>query len=71
MESRQRTTVINLLDDRAVTYDLPPDCAVVTAFEEHERGAFDASSCLIPYNHPLFKEYRLGYACGDWVTYKR
>ena len=70
MDGRLRTVVINLLDDRTITYDLPPDWAVVTAFKEHERGTFDELSCLVPSDHPLFKEYSRGYACGDWITYK-
>jgi hypothetical protein len=69
MDGQQRTTVVNLLDDRTITYDLPPDWAVVTAFKEHEGGAFDAS-CQTPSDYPLFKEYSRGYACGDWVAYK-
>lgn len=69
MDGRQRTTVVNLLDDRTITYDLPPDWAVVAAFKEHESGAFDVS-CLTPGDCPLFKEYSRGYACGDWVAYK-
>ena len=70
MDGRQRTVVINLLDDRTKTYDLPPDRAVVTAFEEHDRNVFDVLSYPIPSDHPLFKEYSRGYACGDWVAYK-
>jgi hypothetical protein len=70
MESQTKTIVINLLDDRTITYDLSPDWAVVAAFEEHEMGVFDASSYLIPSDHPLFQEYSRGYACGDWAAYK-
>jgi hypothetical protein len=70
MDGRQRTVVINLLDDRTITYDLPPDRAVVTAFEEHDREDLDPLNYLIPSDHPLFKEYSRGYACGDWVAYK-
>ena len=70
MDGRQQTVVVNLLDDRILTYDLPPDRAVVTAFEEHDRGALKALSCIIPKDHPFFKEYSRGYACGDWIAYK-
>jgi hypothetical protein len=70
MDNRARTTVMNLLDDRTATYDLPPDRAVVAAFEEHEKGALELWKYSIPSDHPLFKEYRLGFACGDWVAYK-
>ncbi len=70
MNDRQNTAVTNLLDDRTVIYNLPPDQAVVAAFEEHDRDAFDALSRLIPEEHPFFKEYSRGYACGDWIAYK-
>lgn len=70
MDRSHRTVVMNLLDDRTMTYDLPPDWAVVIAFQEHEKDALDSSSYLIPSDHPLFKEYIRGYACGDWVAYK-
>jgi hypothetical protein len=70
MDGRQQTVVINLLDDRTITYDSPPDWAVVKAFEENEKGVFDVLNCLNPSDHPHFKAYRRGYACGDWVAYK-
>lgn len=56
MDSRLCCTVINLLDDRTASYHLPPDLAVVAAFEEHESGFGYEMAYLNPRNHPCFKE---------------
>jgi hypothetical protein len=70
MDSRTKTVVINLMDGRTAIYDLPPDRAVVAAFEEHDSLHFDQWTYASPGAIPSFKEYRRGYACGDWVAYK-
>ena len=66
-----KTTVFNLMDDRRKAYDLTPDEAVVAAFEEFEKGNTALELHLLPQKHPFFKEYRCGFACGDWIAYKR
>lgn len=70
MATQTETTVINLMDGRTTVYDLPPDRAVVAAFEEHDNRNLNAGAYAPPDAHPCFKEYRRGYACGDWIAYK-
>lgn len=71
MKMRRKTTVVNLMDDRAKAYALSPDEAVIAAYEQFENGNYNFSSYLPPGSHPRFKEYRKGYACGDWIAWKK
>jgi hypothetical protein len=71
MAKSVRTMVMNLLDDRKEIYDLPPDRAVVAAYEQNERGNFESWDYLLPNAHLHFKEYTNGFACGDWVARKQ
>lgn len=70
MNQKKETIVINLFDDRVLTYDLPPDKAVVAAYEEFAGSTPDGWSYGNPAEHPFFKEYGRGFACGDWVAFK-
>ena len=70
MESQTKTVVINLMDSRTTICDLPPDRAVVAAFEKNDNLNPDERTYARPEAHASFKEYRRGYACGDWVAYK-
>lgn len=47
-----KTVVMNLLDDRTSLYDMPPDNAVVAAYEQFERNNFAVASYPDPHNHP-------------------
>ena len=65
----ETTTVVNILDNRTITYHLPPEKAVVAAFEEFEHG----NNCILhldPEKHPQFRSYRRGFSCGDWIALK-
>lgn len=66
----KETMVINLFDDRILTYELPPDKAVVAAYEESAGSSSLDWNDGNPAEHPFFKEYRRGFACGDWVAFK-
>lgn len=72
MESGERagTIVLNLMDGRERFFALAPEKAVVAAFEESDAGGKSAHRSLHPRLHPEFKEYTLGYSCGDWIAYK-
>ena len=72
MESRNKvlTVVLNLMDGREDCLELPPDKAVVAAHELFDRCVCCLGEAIDPSEHPLFKEYRLGYACADWIAYK-
>ena len=72
MESHKRvgTVVLNLMDGREKFFALPPDEAVVAAFEVFDAGRNLLDGFLNPPMHPRFKEYHLGYYCGDWIAYK-
>lgn len=67
----EETIVTNLMNNRQKAYDLPPEEAVVAAFEEFERGNTAPELHLFPQKHPFFEEHRHGFACGDWIAYKR
>ncbi|GLI34668.1 hypothetical protein [Desulforhabdus amnigena] len=71
MERKETTTVVNIFDDRVRVYELPPEKAVVAAYEEVEEENYDYWSYPNPEDHPQFQEYELGFACGDWVAWKR
>jgi len=70
MENRTKTVVINLMDGRTSIYDLPPDRAVMAAFEEQDNLDLDSQTFPSPDTLSNLKEYRRGFACGDWVAYK-
>ena len=72
MESCKRigTFVLNLADGREKFFALPPEKAVVAAFEVFDTGGYLLDGFLNPPTHPNFKEYHLGYSCGDWIAYK-
>ena len=70
IEKKSMTAVINLMDDRKKVYRLAPEEAVVAAYEEFEHGVSVGAEHIDPHRHPEFKEYRRGFACGDWVTLK-
>jgi hypothetical protein len=64
------TVVLNLMDGRERFFALPPDKAVVAAFEACETGGHVSEGIFNSPTHPNFIEYRLGYSCGDWIAYK-
>ena len=68
MEGIDYTVVVNLFDDRQWLYGLPPDEAVVAAYEQFDKGNFAVENYPRPQDHPHFKEYRRGFACGDWIA---
>lgn len=72
MESGERvgTVVLNLMDGRERFFALAPERAVVAAFEEFDAGGKFVDGALNPRLHPKFREYLLGYSCGDWIAYK-
>lgn len=70
MDQKNETIVINLFDDRVLTYDLPPDKAVVAAYEQSQGNSLTGQEYWSPEKHPYFKEYCRGFACGDWVALK-
>lgn len=69
MEMESKTIVMNISDDRIVRYSLPPDRAVVAAYEQYEKGNWEADAYPDPYEHPAFGIHRRGVACGDWIAY--
>ncbi|NLI81289.1 MAG: hypothetical protein GX443_06320 [Deltaproteobacteria bacterium] len=69
MEMELRTAVFNIGDDRIVHYPLPPDRAVVAAYEQYEKGNWEADQYPDPSEHPAFGVYKRGVACGDWIAY--
>ena len=71
MESGKKvgTVVLNLMDGRERVFALPPEKAVVAAFEQFDTGGYVSGGFSNHLTHPL-KEYRLGYSCGDWIAYK-
>lgn len=64
------TTVVNIVDNRAINYHLPPQQAVVAAFEEFEHGNMSFIIHLDPEKHPEFRTYRQSFACGNWIALK-
>ena len=72
MESCKRigTFVLNLADGREKFFALPPEKAVVAAFEVFDTGGYLLDGFLNPPAHPNFEEHHLGYSCGDWIAYK-
>lgn len=70
METKNSTSVENIMDDRTVDYDLPPKRAVVAAFEQFEKDNFDFHAYPEPEHHPHFREYPKGYSCGNWIARK-
>ena len=70
MQSEVQTEVLNLMDGRIAVFSLSADMAVVAAYEQFEKGNFDAASYLHPTEHPHFREHRLGYSCEDWIAYR-
>ncbi len=64
------TVVLNLMDGREHTFRLPPQRAVVAAHELFDLGICNIAESQDPTKNPEFKEYTLGYACGDWIAYK-
>jgi len=71
MDTNERTRVVNLLDDRTGDYDLPPDKAVVAAYEQSKKANYDLHTYPEPESHPHFREYSKGYSCGDWIARKK
>lgn len=69
MAKPPRTIVYNILDDRSKVYDLPPDMAVVAAFQECEFEDGGIADRLFS-DYPQCKEYHRGFACGDWIAFK-
>lgn len=69
-KEKVETVVLNLMDGREHSFPLPPDRAVVVAHELFDLGICNISESRDPAQHPQFKEYTLGYACGDWIAYK-
>lgn len=67
----EQTIVTNLMDGREKSYGLAPEEAVVAAFEEFEGSGEALVQAMPPRSHPRFKEGRRGFACGDWVAFKR
>ncbi len=64
------TVVLNLMDGRESIFELPPDEAVLAAFQAFDEMEYAAPNRLNPSTHPDLKEYRLGYSCGDWIAYR-
>jgi hypothetical protein len=64
------TIVLNIMDGRERFFALPPDKAVIAAFEIFDTGEDVSDGLLNPPTHPNFNEHRLGYSCGDWIAYK-
>jgi hypothetical protein len=71
MKMETHTRVVNLMNDLVVEYHLPLELAVITAFEQLEKKNYDRDSYPTPEDHPQFREYRRGFSCGDWVTWKQ
>ena len=69
MTREEKTTVMNVADDRIVHYSLPPEEAVIAAYEQFERGNWELDDHPSPEKHPAFKVHRRGVACGDWIAY--
>ncbi|NTW35144.1 MAG: hypothetical protein HGB17_03275 [Syntrophobacteraceae bacterium] len=69
MGKTNETLVMNLGDDRIIQYDLPPEKAVVAAYEQFEKGNLDVQNHPDPEEHPAFKVYKLGVNCGDWIAF--
>lgn len=69
-EDMVRTVVLNLADGRETSFILPPNQAVVAAFEMFEAGGREITGATDPVQHPHFREHRLGYSCGDWIAYR-
>lgn len=69
-EEKIKTVVLNLMDGREHVFALPPERAVVVAHELFDLGICSISESQGPDRNPEFKEYTLGYACGDWIAYK-
>lgn len=67
---RIQTVVLNLADGRETSLALPPNQAVVAAFELYDAGSPDLPGNPDPVEHPHFREHRLGYSCGDWIAYR-
>jgi hypothetical protein len=69
-EKVNETAVLNIMDGREICFTLPPDRAVVAAYELFELGKDQFDDTMDPASHPDFKEFSLGFACGDWIAYK-
>lgn len=64
------TTVYQLGSDNQFCYSLPPDQAVVAAFEQYHNYNFNTWSYLPPEQHPQYRRTALGnHSCGDYTAF--
>jgi len=66
---RSATTVYNLGSEEEMVFDLPPEEAVVAAYE-YSRGNMNTWDYPKPEDHPEFREGAQSVACGDWAAQK-
>lgn len=60
-----QTTVYQLGDDGVLLFSLPPDIAVVAAFEL-SRGNANTWLWPVPADHLHYRRGRFGHHCGDF-----
>lgn len=63
------TVVTNLATEEEQTFSLPPDEAVVAAYEQ-ALGNYNTWDYPKPQDHPSFVEGAQSVACGDWAVLK-
>jgi hypothetical protein len=64
------TKVVNLATGQELTYTLPPDRAVVAAYEQSLKH-WNTWQYPAPEEHPEFKEGKDHVSCGDFTARRK
>lgn len=64
------TIVLDLSTDREAVYDLPPEQACITAYEQHTRKNYSWWDYPPPHLHPKFHDGITTCWCGTWCAKK-
>jgi hypothetical protein len=62
------TKVIRLGTDEEYWYSLPPDRAVVAAYEQYDRRNFEWWKYPKPEDHPAYRLNKRTHSCGDFTA---
>jgi hypothetical protein len=62
------TKVVHLGTDAEYWYSLPPDKAVVAAYEQHSLGNFNWLKYPKPEDHPAYRLNKRTHSCGDFTA---
>lgn len=60
------TRVIKLGDDMELSYSIPPEMAVVAAYEQYEKRNWNTWTYPAPVDHPEFRTGMISLSCGGY-----